>query len=410
MSGVFINDSKLWSYLAKQRPWAGQLGACPDAPDAAALVQAVLEDCKVETWYRGLATVLTRMVGASLRIDWLLHLTQKRYRDHTAHPRSVAMVGDYLLDIHITEDRPLREYPLCCDATKIKTPFSASKEVTVAWWIAALLHDHAYPLAHMFRWFPDVGIPGGPPPPGQTEMADLLGRVYGGLYSNKPEFENIWQQGAGPKRSDLARAALNAYLVDLEYLAEEEIAEITKGEVGLYDHGIWSAANLAAKLLEAPTNFDPTIPTTGASNAHKAHRAIRAAVRAIAFHSARCRIAVWQEPIAFLLILCDTVQEWGRRVFDCDDRPESDAIEMRGIEETKTTEGTLERFFEESLEIEFMYERDRIRLSGWNDDKFREGKHADLSRLQVPSKNFRPQKIRYHVAVPDDIDMARHAQ
>ncbi len=95
---------------------------------------------------------LGNCLKSSANIDWLLHLSKKRYRDHASHQLFVGILGWFLLECEVSNDgsgQTLREWIHQRSAL-------AEDEIDIAWWIASLLHDHAYPLSHMLRVVPSI--------------------------------------------------------------------------------------------------------------------------------------------------------------------------------------------------------------------------------------------------------------
>jgi hypothetical protein len=91
-------------------------------------------------------------------IDWLLHLSKKRYRDHASHQLFVGALGWFLLHCLLPSpspkatdggDQTLKQWI----AKRLEL---SEEDVEVAWWVSSLLHDHAYPLAHMLQVPPSL--------------------------------------------------------------------------------------------------------------------------------------------------------------------------------------------------------------------------------------------------------------
>lgn len=88
---------------------------------------------------------------------------RKRYRDHFLHQLRIAVLGNFLLDVHLDEktrlidsiNSSLRSHHLSYIFPDFK---NGSHESTVnncrlSWWFTALMHDYTYPLHFIFEPF-----------------------------------------------------------------------------------------------------------------------------------------------------------------------------------------------------------------------------------------------------------------
>jgi hypothetical protein len=82
-------------------------------------------------------------------VEWLLYMSQKRYRDHTSHQLFVGALGRFLLHCLVVPSSKGEEQTLIQWIASLKG--LSENEVEVAWWVSSLLHDHAYPLGHLLR-------------------------------------------------------------------------------------------------------------------------------------------------------------------------------------------------------------------------------------------------------------------
>ena len=155
------------------------------------------------------------------------------------------------------------------------------------WYLAALLHDVGYGVEML------IGV-------------RRLLRFFG----NSAALAKL--------ECDLCQAVdqLSATLVDERFVLYT--AEDAPGE----DHGIVAARHLHA-LLEKIANDDPSVRS----------RDYAPAVRAIALHNSRKKTVVFEDdPLAFLLIICDTIQEWGRPRLSFSTAPAEMLSALRGRE------------------------------------------------------------------------------
>ncbi|MBN1458357.1 MAG: hypothetical protein JXA57_02390 [Armatimonadetes bacterium] len=349
---------------------------------------------------------LITVIERSADIDWLLHLTQKRYRDHAHHPRSVALLGDFLLDAYVNEKQSLASYSW----DSISNSFTNQEEVRISWWIAALLHDHAYPLAHMLQYFGAASGGGGEQCAGQKAMRDLLDRHFRELYRRTDAFERVWECPGMGGRKEAARRALHEHLVGPGFLNEDELNRLIGGSPDqrgnedelehVFEHGLWSAANLAAHFKGTKWESRHT---------WRCFQVMRPAIRAMAFHSgpSHFRIDLDKEPVAFLLLLCDELQEWGRQMFgEVAGTAESDSIDINLL---VREDGRLSFDKDKPFAVQFSYPDDgRLRETKWSFGRFQADKSSALRRLVVVEnpKRFCLQEISFHVRVPCCVHLA----
>jgi hypothetical protein len=216
----------------------------------------------------------------TLRGETALHTLKRRYRDHFFHTIEVCLIGQWVLLSRRTDTMPpiVEELAATCraqadlaisratdkDAERARWHVPATAPDMLAnWWVAAIVHDTAYGI--------DV----------LQSTLQLLGF-----------FQN--HEGMRAFRGN-AEQAVKALAGTLRSLAPElkEDMSLDKG-----DHGVIAAAHL-----------DSSLAKIGISE----RRRFAPAVRAIAFHNTRVpQVAADRDPIAALLVLCDTVQDWGR--------------------------------------------------------------------------------------------------
>lgn len=205
----------------------------------------------------------------SARTEPLLHSLKEFYRDHFFHVMEVCFTGHFLLELKINS-----KYLWEVIAKKLKI---GNKEIVVKlWYITALLHDVGY---------------------GIDALKSLLDFLK--FFKNAPSLEKLSVQ-----ISDLID-------VISEELNNENKLEYGKIKSSAKDHGIISAHHLFALLCKI-SDDDPTVDL----NEYK-H-----VINAISLHNYRKnKISFNSEPLAFLLILCDTLQEWKRMQLNYSNSP-----------------------------------------------------------------------------------------
>ncbi|MBX7208773.1 MAG: hypothetical protein K1X78_10705 [Verrucomicrobiaceae bacterium] len=251
---------------------------------------------RIETLIQALAGYAHQILGVPDRLDLGVHLRQtlrgetalhtlkQRYRDHFFHTIEVCLIGHWMLLSHPDAATPATLADVLvakCTAAKAEASAAASNRVEEAarwhvpedarkflanWWLAALTHDTAY------------GI-------------DILGGTLRLLdYFKNHDAIGHFTKAVNASVKELSQQ-LCGVVPDIEGLKDD--TGIAKG-----DHGLITAGHLDHSLAKIGT---------------KDQIDYRPAVRAIAFHNTRHpKVDALRDPVAALLILCDTVQNWGR--------------------------------------------------------------------------------------------------
>lgn len=329
---------------------------------------------------------LIGVIDASINIDWLLHLSKKRYRDHSSHQLFVAVLGVFLLGCkfysnELNEKVTLRKW--ISNQLKIEENL-----IDHAWWVVSLLHDHAYPLAHMLKTVPSIAEEN------RKELLDqtwnLLGfkeqsyKVFNGLYDfgllNELRIAvNINQDN---QRTEIKKNILMTIKKRLTSFYFEENEFCSDNEL-CYDHGIIAAANIAS-FVQFPDKYP----------------ILKHIVRAIAIHNgAACpnKVCIDKDPLAFLLIVCDECQEWERKIIVGDEVvSESNSI---GFDNLKKVNNSFET---DTFSVIFEYsDANRLKRTGWSYPLFQRAKDEAFSRLYVCT-NSPIKKLHYKVLIPHE--------
>jgi len=231
----------------------------------------------------------------SRSIDLLMFLPQKRYRGHDAHLLNVALFGLFLFEIYVNKDETLKKW------ASEKCGLS-EKEFIRAWLIASLLHDHALPISYMFRVAPLIN---------RFQNDPIRAIYYKPLGDLKKALEKSYSQLFSPKL-DCAYSEFCQGDDDLEKFTKQCLKELRKmgsrmcqniyREYDIFDHGFLAAVNISS-ILDKKPNTD---------------KVIKNSLNAIALHNAfpnlDQKIRLSEDPIAFMLLLCDDLQEWGREI------------------------------------------------------------------------------------------------
>ena len=263
------------------RPTLGQ--PTPTSPStniefAAALLYLVAEYTHVDVQVTRRLAIEKHLRGL-LGAETALYMTKMFYRDHTFHQIYVCLLGELLLQSSIGGEKVAAKlYQWMETPGTIADPAEQLMYVRRNWFVASLYHDVGYPL---------------------SLLADI-GRLTEGLDSDRAK--------------TLRKAIGDACDVGANAFADGAKVDFRLGDdvsVPALDHGVASAIHLR-HLLKT------TMQTQGERDLYEP------AVRAVARHNlpesrfamgASPRIpagGLENEPLSFLLVLCDDVQEWGR--------------------------------------------------------------------------------------------------
>jgi len=235
-------------------------------------------------------------LGRTLRGESALYTLKAWYRDHFFHTIEVCLIGFALLRSHPMgkDSGSLSEHltNLCNEGLKgrkkekkISRIPNSHADFMAQWWVAALVHDTAY------------GI----------DVLEGTLKLLSDFSSNPgmTKFLKGVRDAVGQMAKDSVSAKLSRKDLELAKIAPELLKEIKDADGGITaksesilkgDHGVISSSDLAQLL-----------PTIGLG------RDFSAAIRAIAFHNTRHpQISAAADPVAALLVLCDTIQDWGR--------------------------------------------------------------------------------------------------
>lgn len=207
-------------------------------------------------------------------LEWLAHVDLQRpwHRDHLVHPARVAMLGSWLLDEadilqHAAEvlRADWEVYATDTGVAEAHEPATWRRIARLAWLSAALYHDHCYPIelsrtVHR-RVCSSFGLGG--PEADRRWVGRWLAKLRG------TRFAECLTSGGDPADCKHLHAPLGA------------VSLLTNDSFGRGHDPLWDVVLEVAALavfrhhLERPVCFD-------------------------------------DDPIGFLLVLCDGLQEWGR--------------------------------------------------------------------------------------------------
>ena len=333
--------------------------------------QAALEAKKSkEKTIDSLWEVIQNLLKSTIDLDVLLHLSGKRYRDHSLHQMHVAILGHLFLSA-LTPRSTYREQETVIEALSKQHRVSPT-DLWIAWWIAALLHDHAYPLLHLLKL--------------SSVLSQLETYLYG-VQANVKTLQEALVAFASGSLSELLREVLSevqdiksSHPFQIRHggnltLREKAMSILNKAGDDLPEpvgHGLLSAVNLYSLL--STKEGDP-----------QSYPPLTRALSAMALHDTEFPISFQDNPIAFILVLCDELQEWSRRMF---------WGEKQQVESNYVEIGPIKLISEEPIiyqlsdRIEATFYRVDLEISNvpWDFNIFREAKQRNFNRLKWPEK------------------------
>ena len=248
----------------------------------------ILESRGLSSTARNLKAVIDRLPD----FQAFVYATDEFYRDHIEHQIRVAVLGDFLLSQHFGYDHDrLSLSERICSITGL-----TEENVLKAWWIASLFHDVGIPIAKLSK--------------NMNDFVNDLAMVYGNLNLKLPPIGSLIID------ENRNRVMFEALTTGFSRLIIKKF-RIALGWDGtpIVNHGALSA------LLVLNS-----IPELGGVESDKLkerfeedYRAYLIAARAMMLHDLyqdnnRIEIHSHRDPIAYLLVCCDEMQEWNRDV------------------------------------------------------------------------------------------------
>jgi hypothetical protein len=305
---------------------------------------------------------LKRFVTRSHDMDWLLRLTRKRNRDHSKHQFMVYAIGRMFLKTRLRDsNETLADHIKENIAKGPSNKDCKFKNLHCAWWLASLFHDYAYFFSAILKAMPDH----------MRESKEL--KNIPGLQAF-PELCQYLANKTIPSNIDHMIPICQDLLV-----RDDNCAAFKKGEIqhllkkaDPFDHGLWSALSLKVILRE----LGDTLKESNIGSA------VQHALRAICLHTLGKKIDFQKDPIAFLLVLCDELHEWGRETMSQTDTvSECDYITIEGIDRSGNEAMDLP-LFSNNLIVTFHFpEMERLQANGWDYLTFINLKSQSLRRL-----------------------------
>jgi len=222
-----------------------------------------------------------------------IYATDEFFRDHIEHQIRVAVLGNYLLSQRF--DSPTGSKRLVDTLSSI---LGLSEDDTrKAWWIAGLFHDIGMPIEKLARNFSKV-------------IREDLASAYENLDLNTPKINDPIPDLNSNKfffeklTSDFTPATKKCIETALGWVVSTKI-----------DHGAVGALALLRSIPDVQNGEEDKMSTLLDSE----YKPYLISARAVMIHSLfqkdnSVEIRSDHAPLAYLLVCCDEMQEWGREV------------------------------------------------------------------------------------------------
>jgi len=210
-------------------------------------------------------------LSSQLSHELPLYAVSNFYRDHLYHVIDVCLLGELLLRSMLTQKKGTRKYAFMADTFTVQTVSSLLHN----WYVAALCHDIGYVIEQSDKFLnPIAEIKG-------QGLSDFTRKLKDGLEGGKKEIretiKNIVETG--------------------EYVIPNELANKLINTNVSTDHGVVAWLHLRQWMKEIKYPKESLAP----------------ALTAILRHNLSDQeVDIRKEPLTFLLLLCDHIQEWGR--------------------------------------------------------------------------------------------------
>jgi len=263
-----------------------------------------------------------RLIRQLRNMDFYIWLTEKKYRDHYSHFVNVGGCGQILLDLRFSEEKSFRD--TVAEACRETACSSDSDSITATWWLTALLHDHAYPIAHFLKYLaPRIGIIRSKLTGDTTrrelhmwqQIGDSLGRMITSIAGGR--LRTLLEQ-----LPQINFATVQDYRNHIVEALAPVVVEQTKVPLnGLEPRMLWETC-VDHGVLAAVNIFELTGARSRINQPLARWLPIDFVADAISVHNhplLRPKLRFGENPYAFLLILADEIQEWGRNSFSDDE-------------------------------------------------------------------------------------------
>ncbi len=338
---------------------------------------------------------INRLINYTSQIDMVLHMTEKRYRDHGKHQINVALLGHFLLHSFSPKIDYLNPTTVAEEVIAFLKPLTlTSQDFSLMFLIAAIAHDHGYPL---------------------LRVAWLIGTLYQMESFNKVETSDTSINLAESLKDYVTPFSSNWFLLLLDQIKEEKSCDPLKFErwgddslgwaASILDvreiqlkqqlkwpsHGLISAMNLKGIINDDNANIELEV-------SRQDHQFLTSIIRAIAIHDLdNINVNLKDDPVAYFLILSDEIQEWNRKIFyKGNAQIESSYVELLGLI-------YVDKFLyqlPEKLQMHFYHHGLKKTKIPWDYNIFRDSKRRNFKRLEIGDfNNIFPKTIDFDLSV-----------
>jgi len=242
---------------------------------------------------------------------------KKRYRDHFLHQVRIAVLGDFFLDVYLDEKTKLIDYinSLLIDRAadfqftdfKNREHKSTIKNCRVTWWVTALMHDYTYPLYLIF--YPFLFNENNKGEMLKSYISDFLEPFFKSYNSVIDEVRNEF------KTKKLSRF-LNT--IKIEHRLKKLILKYVESKIGHNITGAFNLWRIQKQQREKNEDLCTELACQSILLHHPFSETEASESKSISFN---------KYPLAFLLILLDEIQDWGRPVILTENQKDPTKIE-----------------------------------------------------------------------------------
>lgn len=315
---------------------------------------------------------LVHLLDSCEGIDRLQTVFSKWHRDHSAHQFNVFGLGLLLLRSFTSDKRRLEDRFAEIIGISVQ-------QVECAWALAALFHDHAYPLGYLLELQPRMTALGV-----DNKTAKQLGSLNRALIKCAPDAydKQLWPTD---KEFEVnVRTSVNAAAAAIDVKIPMDVETIFADGSLYTDHGVLAATNVWLKNGEASKEqIDPVLCV---------------ALRAVAHHNMGRRLSFDDDPLSGLLALCDELHEWGRPLLVGGGEFVCPVVGVCLNLQPRTAEGY---DLPKHLEVEFLCaEGSELERAGWREEIFQASKEKAISNLRLFAGDAKPKDIVLCVRAP----------
>lgn len=295
---------------------------------------------------------LQPIIGRMKDFQALIYSTASFFRDHILHQIRVATLGDFLLSQVFVFAERKSLIKLISDLLRI-----SEDEVRRCWWIAGLFHDIGMPIVQV------------------NDSVRMIASDIDATYDL--DFTPSTSPILGLRNSPENNTLLNWLLEQFSASEDRRVIENASGlaDTGKrLDHGVVGALCLLAAVSKSGS---------------RPERLYLEAGRAMCVHSLNISFSFEDNPLGFLLVICDEMQEWSRDVKVHESRGFAPLAEK--VRLTKRMNLTLS---EAQVHAKVVFDDQKAKdRCGFRFDRLARDKERNFARLSVSTAGFPSVKV-----------------